>query len=237
MCVVIAVLVAISLPTVRGVLLKGRNTATLANLRTHASAVTAYSTDNGDWTPVFLEPGYSSSLDADGITVDRLHYFDMHRVWHIPLARTYYGVEYSSPVFQSPSDPQGYEMRSVFTVYSLACVFFAKPAYWNPSTRLVGSSQFGSNRLSDVVYPSGKSFIIESHPFESLVTAPSALRDARLPTATVDGSARSLAMKDRLPGYERGDGYINQSEGAVHYQDFPPLLHTLDGIRGRDRAN
>ena len=226
-----------TVPAVRGVLLKGRGTATLANLRTHAAAVTAYTADNGGWTPVFLEPGFSSSLDADGIAVDRLHDFDMHRVRHIPLARTYYGVEYSSPVFQSPSDPQGYDMRSVFTVYSLACVFFAKPEYWNPSTRLTGSSQFGPNRLSDVVYPSAKSIIVESWPFESLATSPSALRDARLSTAMVDGSARSLALRERVPGYDRGGGYVNQSQGAVHYQDFPPLLHTLDGVRGRDLVN
>ena len=55
-----------------------------------------------------------------------------------------------------------------------------------------------------------------------------------LPAAMVDGSARELAWNQRLSGYDRGDGFQFASQGAVHYTDSPPLLHTLDGVAGRD---
>lgn len=233
---VVGALIAIVLPTLSLVMRRGRALGSLSNLRTHAQMMSAYATNNGDFLPVFLEPGDRVSLAAGGIVYENLMYFDMHQTWNIFMAEPYYRAEATGEVFSSPSVRDGFDPHPLYTVYHYACSFVARPEFWVPESRMLGDAQFGGNRMAEVLYPADKSLIVESRPFQSLIQTPGDQLGVSLPAAMTDGSAGALASSERAPGYPGGDGYTHWAQGAVHTTDFPPLLHTLGGVRGRDRV-
>lgn len=232
---IIAIVLSIAVSILSHARADAKKGITFSNLRTHAQMFSAYASDSGDCYPYFTRPGFASTtLVTRGMSV-AVSYFDAHRTWHLALADGYYGHSPFSRVFVSPeySDDDG-GIWPLYTPYHYACVFIADPRYWNPTTR-TGPDQFAATRTAHVLFPSSKSLIIDTWPFQRAF-AGVGKRRASLELAMVfaDGAARTLRGGSWQNGYEKGDGYEFESDGAIHYTDLPPMLHTIDGVRGRD---
>ncbi|HWQ28050.1 MAG TPA: type II secretion system protein [Dehalococcoidia bacterium] len=228
-------LVALLIVGVSAARQRGRDAVSASNLSQHTKAMTAYADDHREFYPYFTEVGFmSGTLTGGGVTVEGVSFFDAHCTWHIVLADSYYRTPAWSGVFYPPRFPESEGSGAPWTTpYFYGCCFIAEPAYWDRRTR-TGADQFRGNRVSHVVFPSAKALIIESWPFAARVRTPADAVQHALPVTTCDGGVRALAWDRRMGGHELGDGYHFAAEGAVHYTDFPPLLHTLDGVRGRD---
>lgn len=230
---IIAVLTAITLGLLSLARAEARRTVSLSNLHTHAQAFAAYTGDWSEQFPHFTSPGFASSTVSSGGLSLTVSFFDAHRTWHIALADGYFAGNPFSKSFMPPryqNEEDG--MWPLYTPYHYACSFIADPLYWNARTR-IGPSQFRSTRISQVLYPSSKSLIVETWPYGRAAPQQGGARvTPSLPVALVDGAARVLRVWNS--GYERGDGYQFMNDGAIHFTDAPPLLHTVDGLRGRD---
>lgn len=232
---VVAVLVAI----VSGGLAESRSAArsarTLASLASHAQVFALYAGDYQESFPFFTDPARTDLvLSAGGVRVAPVKYFDAHNTWHLALAARYYDQSARSRVFApwwvQESDTTDWPRR---TSFEYPCVFLAADRYWNAFTR-TGPEQWGATKVSSVVFPSAKSALVEAgRPRERLdVDAPRAWYDRR--AAFVDGSAALVPFARQGVGYERGDGFQFYFQGAVHFGEWPLLLHTQEGIAGRD---
>jgi len=219
---------------------EGRRAVSYSNLRTHAAMFSMYANDHAGVLPSFTKEGFYSSLIHGGGLATWGSYFDAFRTWHIALADGYYDGNALSeslfpPNFRASDDPYGWP---IYTAYAYPCAFIADPAFWNPYTR-TGPEQWRATRLSEVLFPSAKALIVQTWPFMEREgptggsTRPNPYRP--LPVALADSAAiNANESLRRLPGYKKGDGYDFANQGAVHYSDSPPLLHTTDGVRGRD---
>jgi len=233
--VIVSILVAVSVPLVGEVRGRARDSVSSGNLRTHAQAITMYTADFADGFPHFTKRGFASTtLEGGGIQLAGVSYFDAHQTWHIALADSYYLASVTADAFFPPGYPrEDGDGWPFYTPYYYPCAFIAAPEYWNELTRM-GPSQYRGTRIDEVLFPSAKVLVVQGWPFRRIVIDPDDNMRTRLPVSSVDGSVRALRWNERENGYERGDGYQFQNDGAIHYIDWPRLLHTIDGVRGRD---
>lgn len=69
-------------------------------------------------------------------------------------------------------------------------------------------------------------------PRDPLPEVPASLRTrVRCPTVFIDGHVRSVKRTEFLRSYFRGDGHWT---GSGIHNGPDPVLHTIDGVRGRD---
>lgn len=235
---VIALLVAIVSVAVASVRRQARHLISMADLRQHAQIFSAYNNDNQDAYPRFLEPRMDNeiTIPSTGASI-RVGYFYTGQTWHLKLAQSYYNTSPNDPIFRvDDRDDIPVDTTLVLTPYVYPCVFIADPTYWNPETRSSNApSQYRMTRAHEVVFPSAKSVVVQTEPFLRNLAESNTPTRVVLPTAFVDGSVDALQRRDRVPGYPTGDGNAFLAFGAEHFTDYPPLLHTVDGVRGRDR--
>lgn len=43
-----------------------------------------------------------------------------------------------------------------------------------------------------------------------------------------------MELREIVAGYDKGDGPGHFVHGARHFIDFPRMVHTIDGVKGRD---
>lgn len=237
---IIGVLSALLVGVIASVNRDGRRSATLSRLRTHGAAFSAYSVDHRSMFPFFTNHGFASTtLVGGGIRLEGASFFDAHRTWHIALADDYYGLRADADVF---CPPMYRAERATFwplhTPYHYGCVFITRPEYWSERTR-AGREQMRQTRSEEVLFPASKSLIIESWPFVERMVDPRRRWTEQLPMVLCDGATASVGPRRIEPGYPRGDGYLLNGtqvggDGAIHWNDSPPCLHTIDGVRGRD---
>lgn len=230
---VISVLLALLTSAIRGTRDRARQAVSLANLRSHAQAFTAYLGDFRDTFPFFTTPWQSRTLTGGGVELEDAVFFEAHHTWHIVFAEMGYTGSVESKVFWPPrflsEDGGGWPF---FTPYNYPCVFITEPEYWNPYTRM-GPIQYRATWASQVIFPAAKSLVVERWPYEARVASSGQMRH-KLPVAFCDGAARTVRWNERAPEYEGADGIQFVPAGAVHFVSNPPLLHTIDGVRGRD---
>lgn len=215
--VVIAVLVAIALPALRYARESARDAKLKSDLRSAADAFTAYSTDHAGRLPHFTPP---RELDTDPWGYWP-RYFEMHRYWPI-FVGPYLGLAFDDPVFRPAPD------KDWTSAILMPCAFLADPAFWIPERRTFGLAQLVPAKLDGTSFPSDKSIAVY-WPADRTQTAWPGVA-----AAFVDGSAATVPPKRRVAGYPRGDGATHQPY-ASHFGDSPPMLHTLEGVLGRDR--
>lgn len=223
---VLAVLLAITLPMIRGVRLSAKDTVSLANLRSHASVFAAYAGDYRDFFPCVTDPARpTSDISCERITLPDSPYFVASAAWNVGLADAYYGGDCFQASFYSPgytSDWHDDGSHPVFTSYWFSCAFLAEPAFWRPETR-VGPAQWRGSKYAEVAFPSKKVLLIDIYAW------------ARRPAdndmiALADGAAVRSRAHARLSQYPNGDGNF---PGSVHSWSAPGT-HTLGGTGGRD---
>ncbi|MEM1183995.1 MAG: hypothetical protein AAGI53_03230 [Planctomycetota bacterium] len=232
---VIAVVLVVLVPVLRGARDASRESRSLADVRALTALVLAYGADADSFPPSFASPA-----DAQGdysflpFPDDSSFYFDIFQLWHHHVGFVTEGVAVTDELF-NPDDgrygpPSG---APLYTSYGLACSFAAQPSFWNERTRRYGPEQLRASRLTDVRFASRKSLLVSTWPYVALPDEERRL--SAVLAGFVDGSADAVAPDERIAGYERGDGPSHQEFGARHFTDFPPMMHTIDGVLGRDR--
>lgn len=231
--VVVSILLGLLVVGLRQVRERGKDAVVSSDLRTHTQVISSHAIDNDGRFPHFTNHGlFNTQLSGGGINTV-VSYFDAHKTWHIALAEAYYDSNAQSEVFFPPSYQNENGYWPIFTGYSYPCVFITGHEFWNPKTR-IGPEQWRATRAAEVSSPAHKSLVVDNWTYATRVQDEGDLLREKLSVGFCDGSVRAVAWNERMNGYERGDGYIFRNDGAVHFIDAPPLLHTLDGVRGRD---
>jgi len=225
----IGLLLALLVPKLGFVRQKAMAIANAANLRTHVQNFTMYANDFRGSTPYFIRPDATYTILRYPDVVAKAQYFDSWFTWHVAVVPGYYGGDYLSKSLRPPRCGPMYA-----AYYEYACSFVARPEYWNPSTR-TGPEQWAPTRLDDVLFASAKVLFHESRE-EWRGSDPQVSFEQRgHGFGFVDGSAFDARVSEMLAGYPKGDGREPPVSERGHGSQYPPGMHTLDGIRGRDR--
>ncbi len=221
--VVVMLLTGILVASLSEVRRSGREAATLSNLRQHHAVFSAYSGDYADCWPLLITPPRDpGALTGSSGIVLAEPYFGQHVSWTGYMADGYYAGG-SAAIFESPVGGNG-------VAYYYGCSFIARPEYWTGEAR-PSATLWGATRHSDVSLPSEKALLLDYGSWWLQVDH-DGRRSAPLPAAFVDGSIVKASSGNFFPGCTGGDG---PWVGAMHFQDGFPGLHTLNGVRGRDR--
>ncbi|MCC6229000.1 MAG: prepilin-type N-terminal cleavage/methylation domain-containing protein [Phycisphaerales bacterium] len=228
---IVGLLIALLAPSLSHVRDRARIGVTLSNLRSHASIFTAYAGDYKDVMPAATFPTGISIVrcQSQGIAAKAL-YFDMSQLWFLAMADGYYSGDPSSTAFLSPLNPYTRGAGQMLgTSYYYACSFLASPEFYNEKTRTVLPQQLRAARLSEVVFPAAKSLLAEYTAGQDWGPPGGAW------AAFTDGHAEESQMYAELT-HRSGDGEDSQFVYNGHFPaDSYPLLHTKDGVRGRDK--
>jgi len=228
------VLLGILIPVLAGTRASRLAAKRFSLLRQHGAIVLSYTTDFREQLPYFADKALERSIVRSKVAdyqVD-IPYFEAGGHWHIALNDGYYNGPLSPELFVSPDSHPAFLAEAVAyaTSYKLTCTSFAVPEYWNPSTRLTDDSQLASVRTSLARQPSKKGLlrvtIIRDVPAAELGT----LADLfLLDGSALSGAASSILYADPV-GYSSGDGMPMRG----HLDASPRIMHTIDGIAGRD---
>lgn len=230
---IVTVLIALSMPLLNDIRTRGRFTSTIANSRSHATILNLYATDHKDTWPYVTDPRVArSTIRYDhGASSTDIGYFQASEYWGVALADAYFGGRWAHPSFRSALQPL-IEARG--NDYVFPCAFIARPEYFNPETRSAPPEQLAPTRVADVLYPAEKALVVDA---ESTKIAPIRGVSWRV-FATVDTSAGRWKLEQLNRGMRSGDGpqAFNERLGGHWPGDPFDLLHTIDGVRGRDIA-
>ncbi len=229
---VIAVLVALALPSLSQAKRFSQTTADSAKLHSHCQAFSNYGISNRDAFPHFASVGFANTPIRGGGLGFNISYFDMHQTWHVFLADAYFGTSASNDAYF----PAGYSrtpnsLWPSYTPFSYGCDFVAQPSFWDPFTR-TGPEQWRGTNLAELAFPANKALLVQTWP--DLGPAAGSMAPKSTLIASSDGAVGSRRVATFKSGYEFGDGFAFRDVGAIHYVDNPPLLHTLKGVHGLD---
>ncbi|MBX3321536.1 MAG: hypothetical protein KF757_00960 [Phycisphaeraceae bacterium] len=197
---------------------------TLANLRSHTQVFFVYAGDYQDSLPFLavasVEPTHHS---AGGYSTEML-VFTQYASWPIAMAGEYYGGNVHSASFHPP----GSNEVGPISEYWYSQSFVADPKFWMREYREYSTTQLRAVMIHEVVFPSSKGLFIERDPaLESWRTHHNA--PGKLNFSLVDGAAKSSPASDLQRAYPGGcSGFLLGPIIGL------PVLHTVDGVRGRD---
>ncbi len=242
---VLALFMAILVPTLSGLRERARSSKSLSHLRQHGVAMTGYTSDFKGYLPAIGTPqDPSMTLSATGERIDVPIFLIGAAYWNYPLleAGYYPGKGPNDEVFFDAGKhariAESIRLGSPAGANSFmqSCSTLAQPEYWNPLTR-TGSQQWGATRLADVTLPSRKAMLLNITPFYDRVPSPEGVWPTQWPPSLrfvwllADGASESTIIDDVRPGMFTGDG----PPPVLHPADMMPGLHTFDGIRGHDK--
>ncbi len=149
-------------------------------------------------------------------------------------------------VAPAPGRPKGsYLVREhggkavVFSDYFLTNTLYADPKFFRWETQ-IGPDQFRAQRLGDILFPSDKGILSQGamfHYSEYGVVHACCAVDLPAPVVFADLSASEHVMRRMPPGIMNLYSNVVIAPG-VNPREMrgPPVLDTVDGIRGRDRV-
>lgn len=236
----IALLIAILTPALGAIRGRARNAQDASNLRQHSAAMAQYVADWQDVHPIFLDPSRAQSTltwNSRGLVFDSTPYFLSCLAWPVALADAYYDGAVAEDAFWSPNEPLSRADSAPYslltTSYNYPCAFLARPQYWNPSTRGADpAAQTGPTKASEVRFPSGKAiFVTHVVTLDGDLGGPA---QSDMSIGLCDGSASRIKDSEGVASTVFADGYSAVPEWSNHFRDWPRLLHTPDGVYGRD---
>lgn len=224
----IALLVAVLLPSLGRARALAADGVSIAQLRSHAQVLAAYAIDWKDYVPAFTDPHATRSVIRGCDRVVVVPYFHAAYLWNVALCDAYYDGNAIHPSFFHPSASQDPPPIG----YLLTASFMATPDYWSPETRQTGARQWGHSRLNLTTFPSQKALLTEWHPLGGLpLLTNNSVPIRGVGLAFADASAARLDFPDLLPPYPVGDG--GGDAGFLGWGAYG--MHTLQGWNGRDR--
>jgi hypothetical protein len=222
---IVAVLLALSIGALAGIRESARSTAALAQIRQHGVALQSYSGDYAGFYPYFTEPSPTEHTRLMcGDDEVRAMYFHARFYWYCLIARLQYENNASHPSFRPPG------FRYAAMPYNYSMSFLAEPAYWSEWTR-IGPVQWRGISADRVVYPTMKGVLVSwANAYVDEGWLDFRKPDLRLEVAFCDGSgARTRQAEFRRP-IPDGDGPFGGGSARLGR----PVVHTRDGVRGRD---
>jgi len=221
---IVALLVALFLPSIGSFRKRAARVATTASLRSHAVTFAGYSADWRDHMPAITDPLATRSIVRVDGDVFSLSYFAPMWSWHLALARPVYHSPFTSPMFQERG-----AMASAVTSFWYSPAFLADPAFWRRESRLATRDQFRATKISEVAFADRKAVLLAS----KLWGEGPELRiwDRMAPLCFTDGSAFEVPGPNVRRGYPQG---LGQWAGGSFGYDSPGMM-TIDGVLGRDR--
>jgi len=220
----VGILVGLTAPALSRAKFSARRAASLSNLQSHVRVFASYLNDSRDVYPYLTDPSATFSVLRCGDLAVPVVYFEAAAFWNIGVADAYYNGDCHSAAFNPPGLP-----GLPGTLYYYSSSFLSAPEFWNPQTR-IGPAQWRAVRAGEVIFPSLKGVLWNraAFPGVSVGTYRTDLAEA----AMVDGSALAASPSTFLPGYRNGEGPYP----GTHQSGYGlPVLHTVDGVRGRDR--
>jgi len=217
---IVAILVALALPMLSSVRDSGRDSVSIANLRSHATVIDMYRSDWNDTFPAFMDPTSEfTTLIIQGHEF-RMRYFEAHHLWQAVLAESYYDDKIMHRSVMRPG--AGWSMSYVYS-----CSLIADPAYWSWETR-TGPSQWRAVRGHEVTHPSKKAVLVEREPVIPYFLERYTGRPLNM--GFVDGSARGTMEPSLVMPLRDGEGEYPGTRHTIGAYG----LHTVGGARGRD---
>lgn len=228
---VIAVLIAITLPTLAQLRNRSWTIQSISNLRQNGAWIIAYTSDWRDTLPQFIRPDGthdmargSSRWPNDHPYKERCPYF-MHALfwpWIVALSSPE-GYAWHFEGFYPPHANRVSASSISDLPYQYAATSVSAPEFWQPETR-TGPDQWTAVRVADIRFTSSKVIL------SARVDAQGGQTEAHL--AYADGSAEVRPPKTLLDGYLCGEGLYDGAWSTS--SDWPPGSHTISGVRGRD---
>ncbi|MCC6661155.1 MAG: prepilin-type N-terminal cleavage/methylation domain-containing protein [Phycisphaerales bacterium] len=221
--VLLSLLIGLSMPWLHATIQAARSQTDLANLRTHVQIMDLYAGEYADQFPYTTSPRATYTVRRHPIYgARRVVYFEGQNTWHWPLIGSFY-TSAASGSFASSSSKD-----TVFTDYLYSSNFLADARFWNEYTR-TGPDQWRSTRLSDVAWPSDKGLLVQrSSLFPALEAQGGPTHVLRI--GFVDGSARMIPYQQITDPYANGEG----NWWGSWWSHGVRIMHTVDGVRGRD---
>lgn len=222
--VAIGILLALTLPGLQFVRHSADQIVTKSRLSQHAAGFSAYGSDFSGYYPFFTSPTATYSVvrcGGQGYRVGR--YFDAQFYWSAVMS-DYLGQPCGDPAFFPKREATpGPEQADPYFLYPASLI--SDPDFWNVLTR-TGPNQWRAVGTHEVKFPSYKGVLVSFHPWD----VAESFGSPRFVAAFADGHASDHLILDARQPYPRGEG---DWRGFVFNYGLP-VLHTADGVRGRD---
>jgi prepilin-type N-terminal cleavage/methylation domain-containing protein len=227
---VIAVLLALVVPTLVGARDRGRVARVLATHRQLLGAVSMYCEQNSGYLPYFATPGNPTGPTMlGGVNIGTPYFIGQSIHWASLIVPDYFGSRAAIEFDQSRDTTQqrDWPEQVVRSHYWMAHGAFAAPRYWEGAAPPADLSLFHGMRLSDAAYPSAKGLLIDHNAgnFASFSRPLKTGEPVRMLVGKVDGSADTLRW-----GEDSTSGLVSRPYGAVAW----PVMGTEGGMAGRD---
>ena len=220
---ILVLLISLLIPALDQARERRYDAGSLSNLRQHVMVFDSYSNDANDYFPSFVTPRVGSyAIVRFRDKVYKVGYLSQTTIWNGLMSEKYYGGRANHPSFFSPDDYPGADRDSDLWdssyYYSTTCLTDYRS--WRPETR-TGPDQWRVQMRSQVQFPVFKGLFLQMSP------ALYNLQGYWYRAAFMDGHAQR----------RRTDDFFPAQIGDVEFMSAPspwPVLHTKDGVRGRD---
>ena len=221
----IAILIALLLPSISHLRNRAYTAGSLSNLRNHAAVMEMYTNDHQDTYPIYVDPKSSYGVLYWNNHRIVIKYFDQEYLWML-FVKEYYHDNPLDPSFfvPGPGALNG-DYAGVHIPYRYSSTFFTDPKFWQPETRLPGHTQWRPVKNSEVNSPSQKGILISENPRYNTQIYSEMLK-MNVDIAFTNGHAENLPQ-----------GNLQQPTiGDPPYEGVTfPVINTPDGVRGRDK--
>lgn len=218
-----ALLISIIMPAIAGVQKHARESISSTHLRTHAQVFAVYTGDFNDYFPFLTQASEETTYyEVGGYSMD-MSVFTQYATWPIAMLNDYYGGHFNWEIFHPPLSDRG----GPISEYWYSQSFVADPTFWNREQRAYSPEQLGGAGVHGVLFASMKGLFIQADQMFTFHET----RVGHLNVALVDGSVHSPDGDELTQPYPGGvRGYLLGPTIGF------PVMHTVDGIRGRDMA-
>ena len=227
--VVIAILVTIALPSLRGAKKRAEDIRRLNTTRQLLVATYAYSGANRQYFPYFGVAGEPEAIPAhEGWSFPpQSRYFTRTQLyWASLLVPTYYDANRDSGInlsVENPSAAEDGQPDSIFrTLFALSTTTSAAPAYWDTDEPPDDLALLRATRTTEMSSPSSKGLIVD-------LLFDTSQRGAIGSSFTRIGMGDGSAAR-RQWGLADPQNVVSRPYGAIAWE----VLSTRHGLRGRD---
>ncbi len=234
---VLAILIAIVLPSLSKARAGSREVVSLSNCRQIGIALQLYANQYSGGPPLMFRPVEAryppdfQTVTVNGVEI-RGNWFDLEARYSILL-----GEFAAQGIFFAPGRPVVPGDRAPIPDYFLSKCLYASPEYWNRWTQ-AGATQWSPQRYDQVIFPSDKGLVYQSQAY-GLPGQP-----AKQQTQGFDGVSASVLWAD---GSSTNQVLASLHPGEPNFFDHYrpdqtflgqgwPIAATLSGIQGRDRG-
>ncbi|MGQ0629257.1 MAG: prepilin-type N-terminal cleavage/methylation domain-containing protein [Phycisphaerales bacterium] len=227
---VLAVLVALALPSIGASAFRARETRSAANMRQAMIALSAYAADHRDAWPYLQSPGrFDGPVTVLGKPVAFSYFAAGRTLWASVLVPTYFAD--GAGLSLAPLDrvrarniEDAIHPDAVRSSIELSACAFARPEWFAPHTLVPAETLLAPTHHADVAFPSRKGVLLESGlppPADEPFGVPSALLCGR-----ADGSVKHQPLRGAGP-----DSVVERWRFGVPTW---PVMSTTHGWRGID---